>query len=502
MTLIVLLWLIGMLIVSGVAIDLARAEHMRVRVQNTLDRAVLAASDIDQTLDPKSVVLDYFAKANLSKFIDPDEIVVDEFPGTRRKVSAVARAYVGTSTLQLSEIDRLGAPGAAAAEEAITDVEVMLVLDISGSMNSSNRIQNLKVAAKEFVDTVLSDPNANGEMAVGIVPFNGQVNVGNTILDYFDVDGVHSFGTCINHTTAEFSDTSLDPDTDVLQRADVFDPWYTSRNVTETYCSRRAGTDIVPPTNNAEFLKQRIDDLVANGNTSIDIGTKWGSAMLDPDFRSIYASLANNGVIPTMMAERPYDFDKPDTAKYLIVMSDGENTDEYLLRDAFRNGLSPIYRNSSGALSIFHERSNTTSDYYRLNSDNSGSWSTSPWSGSIQLTWPEVWEKHPIRFIVQQLYDDPLGWSNSTRDNFITTQVRTVITPQTKDERLSSICTETKQAGVTVYTIAFEAPPAGVNALHGCATTSQSHFFDVAGTDISTAFQIIARRISELKLTQ
>lgn len=54
-----------LLVVSGLAIDFVRQEERRTVIQNTLDRAALAAASLDQTLDPKAVVKDYLDKAGL-----------------------------------------------------------------------------------------------------------------------------------------------------------------------------------------------------------------------------------------------------------------------------------------------------------------------------------------------------------------------------------------------------------------------------------------------------
>ena len=46
-----------------------RYETQRTQLQYTLDRAVLAAADLDQTLDPQGVVEDYFSKAGMSDYL-------------------------------------------------------------------------------------------------------------------------------------------------------------------------------------------------------------------------------------------------------------------------------------------------------------------------------------------------------------------------------------------------------------------------------------------------
>ncbi len=54
---------VAMLFLAGVALDLMRFEERRTVLQATLDRAVLAAADMDQTLECKAVVRDWFTKA-------------------------------------------------------------------------------------------------------------------------------------------------------------------------------------------------------------------------------------------------------------------------------------------------------------------------------------------------------------------------------------------------------------------------------------------------------
>ena len=57
--------LIMLFMVAGIGIDLMRFERDRSALQYTLDRAVLAAADLEQTLDPTAVVEDYFAKEKI-----------------------------------------------------------------------------------------------------------------------------------------------------------------------------------------------------------------------------------------------------------------------------------------------------------------------------------------------------------------------------------------------------------------------------------------------------
>lgn len=67
--------------------------------------------------------------------------------------------------------------------------------------------------------------------------------------------------------------------------------------------------------------------------------------------------------------------------------------------------------------------------------------------------------------------------------------------------RLANICQAARDAGIVIYTVAFEAPSGGQSALRNCAT-SPTHYYNVSGTDIEDAFSAIATDIRSLKLTQ
>ena len=97
-----------MLIVGGIGIDVMRFERDRTRVQYTLDRAVLAAADLDQQLNPQSVVEDYFAKANLSEYLS--SVSVDEGLGYRI-VSGTAETTFATQFMHMAGVDSLTALG-------------------------------------------------------------------------------------------------------------------------------------------------------------------------------------------------------------------------------------------------------------------------------------------------------------------------------------------------------------------------------------------------------
>ena len=61
---------IMMLIIGGLAVDFMRYEVTRSRIANTLDRAILAAADLDQSMDPNLVVQNYFSINGMDQFLN------------------------------------------------------------------------------------------------------------------------------------------------------------------------------------------------------------------------------------------------------------------------------------------------------------------------------------------------------------------------------------------------------------------------------------------------
>lgn len=215
-----------MLIVAGMSVDFMRFETQRTRLQSTLDRAILAASSMDQALDPEAVVLDYFNKAGLGDYIDAsminvyenERLIDDDYAGasdeslTSRRVEASANMTIGTTFLKFSGINSLGAPAAGSAEESASQTEISLVLDTSGSMSWSSssgnsKIYELRNAAKQFINIVLCDPAfpdrtspcvvEDGKISVSIIPYSEQVLVGELLLASFNPTDEHTYSSCV-----------------------------------------------------------------------------------------------------------------------------------------------------------------------------------------------------------------------------------------------------------------------------------------------------------------
>ena len=526
-----LLMLLTMLMIGGIGIDVMRFEMDRSRVQNTLDRAVLAAADLDQQLGAEEVVNDYFAKAGMAQYLTG--VNVSSGLGSKR-VEATAETTFNTFFLKLMGVDTLTAKAKGAAMESIDGLEISLVLDVSGSMNSNSRLTRLKPAAKEFVETILNSAET-GNVSISVIPYATQVSAGHNILQHINVSTEHTYSDCVNFVADEFSRPGLN-DTNQLERTAHFDPFtYSEAPIDHPICPVETSRDILPLSSNLTELNAYIDSLRAKGNTSIDIGMKWGTMMLDPSFNRVVQDLVADGSVSSNFAVRPVSYND-SMMKIIVLMTDGQNTNQYMLNPSLREGLSPVYYNEAeDRYSVYQSSGNSHSSsssesyywphvdewydhpygngtYEECTSTSSGGRNNNWWwwSGrntttcetvnepgtAVRLTFPELWNRVSLRWNVDHNYAD---MSNAYATWY--TAAFSAINGTVKDQRTKHICDAAKDEGIIVYTIGFEAPRDGQRVLQDCAS-SDGHYFDVDGLEIEDAFSSIAASIRKLRLVQ
>lgn len=491
------------LMIGGLGVDLMRAENARTNLQHTLDRAVLAASDLDQTLDPTAVVTDYFTKAGLAEHLT--NVTVESGIGYR-VVSANANYQLDTILMDMNNVNQLSIPSSGTAEERIDGVEISMVLDVSGSMGSNNRLTNLQSAARDFIDTV-SEASEDGKLSISIVPYATQVTAGATLLNEYNVSTEHNYSHCVNFESADFNATGLSTSTP-LQRTDHFDVFTYSRTIGDNsdygndsmpVCATDSSSAILPLSKNKTVLKNAISALTAGGNTSIDIGMKWGTTLLDPGTQGVVSNLVSNGAIHNDFQGRPTSYSSSDTLKVIVLMTDGQNTNQYFLNDAYKNGNSDVWIDSATKRASIYKPSHYGYEKYFHVHDRR--WRTTPYGQSNgtahRMTYRELWDEYSVAENLTKNYGRMNRWNDWTHwYNNVFYGVGT----GTKNARLHSICEAAKDQGIIVFTIGFEAPSGGQTVLKSCAS-SDSHYFDVNGIEISDAFSSIASSIRKLRLT-
>lgn len=533
------------IMVAGIGIDLMLNELRRIKLQAALDNAILAAADLDQTLPAQDVVEDYFAKVGYSDFLVGTE--VDE-GDNYRIVTAAAEQTTSTMIVHLLGVDELSAPAAGTAEERFTEIEISVVLDISGSMRNNSKMDNLKVAANEFIDLVLH-PSMDGNVSVSLIPYSAHVNAGPELMSQFSVNHIHNYAHCMEFPDAEYSNPELNTAITYNQAQQYQWNQYSGNDYEEPICPQESYERITPISKNADYLKAQISALQPRGGTQIFLGMKWAVGLLDRSFNTVQQNMIAQGIADPDFADRPLIDTGDAVEKHIVLMTDGKNSkssrlvswaydtqDEvemwgtyglfYTLFDVGYRG-----NNSGGAAPVPDPLD--TRDSFDPGGDGGiygipgaitnctpgpngvayghcdggvggpgigtlGAKLGTIWAhleGTLAGTWtfPET-TGGPAAF--DHSFDGTVysgyNWWSYYYDNYSAAD---------GDALLDDICDAAKDEGIIVWTVGFEVDDHGADVMENCAS-SANHFFRVENTEISTAFRQIASQISQLRLTQ
>jgi len=448
-----LVMLTVLLIAGGMAVDLMRFEAERTRLQNTADNAVLAAASLTQVRDPEEVVMDHFTAAGLGHTVDHVDVQEGiNFRNVRVAASGLTRNYF----LRLVGIDSFVVPGASAAEERIPNVEVSMVLDISGSMRFTDKsnvpqIEFLRVAGRNFAERMMAGER-DELVSISIVPYAGSVNPGRRVFDLLGGVSTHDHSSCMELNATDFTHSGL-PSVGNYVQVPHFMNWAIAWNFMQWgWCPAEGGAGQFGATiqyfrGDIDDVADFIDDVPLHDGTGTHYGMRWGLALLDPSSRWLTQTLAADGTVPQRFADRPADWDDPETLKVLILMTDGEITDQ--IRPRFP--ANPYVHNGA-----------------------------------------------PINHVME------LQIQNSNRNLYCNGQTCTVTRTNrsTNVNRFYQACDLAKDNGIIVYTIAFNTTSAAAaNEMRNCAS-SPAHYFNVLNEELNEAFQAIAGSIQMLRLTE
>ena len=604
----VLIAFVMMLMFGGIAVDVMRAEMRRVALVQTMDRAALASANVVLPVEqsPKAVAEEWFAIPGLGDGLTFDyatPVVSGEATASSRTATIKASARSYNHFMHWLDVPYFDMPVVSTAQQGVSKIEVIMVLDITGSMGetsgSTTKIAALRNAAKKFVTVLKYSKDASGKytvkkdpnnlISIGMVPYSSNVNIPVDLREQFTYTDLANWfdqpaGTgvpninCFEIPTSTFGSTALST-LDPIPMAAVADTTYSKATTAATsssggiakitysapvlpnmssnniVCNQGAGTPagnlVLLPTTVESTVTSQIDLLQPRGYTSIAVGMRWGTALMDQSARPIYTKLRKD---EAAMAGRPANNNEGDTRKIIVLMTDG---DHWLTKHvyAYKSGLSPIYRGADGKFAIrfttggqaltggkrpglsatstcsgwvlaadreyFIPHLKATSVKQRKGSEAEGAgtgtltegacdplaWKNAPiWTGSgavRQLDWSEVWRYAQVNWVVRQLYMRSGVEGTQAYDTVYNTFVQDYLTSEPNmDALLNQNCTAAKNAGFEVFGIilgdaVIEAP------VKNCASPGTGYYYKVkTGDELTSVFEQIAVLISELRLTQ
>ena len=301
---------VAMVLFGGLAIDMMRYENERIRMQGTADRAVLAATMLRENENnptPEQILRAYFAAEGLSEQLG-DNFRIDEDDEDGRVVTVAPAATVPSLFMQLVGVDSMGMVTPARAAETFAggpDVELVMVLDVSGSMNGQQKIGAMQTAAVNLTNELLGNADQVGDVAITLVPYDTWVLPPAGFLNHFS--NTAGNGACNDWLLW----TQITGSLNLL--------------TTRQNCNTATWRTVRPFVSNATLAETYINDLRASGTTSIDLGIRYGALFFDPSIRPAISELIANGEIDPAFEGRPHGWDDDNVVRALILLTDGEN---------------------------------------------------------------------------------------------------------------------------------------------------------------------------------
>ena len=464
-----------MFVAVGMAVDFMRHETYRTELQGAVDRGVLAAASLSQTTDAEQTVRAYIQAAN---FVDKDYSLFFDEKRTlgSNKITATAHYELPTFFLKVIGINSMEVVAHGVAYEGVSNIEISLALDISGSMarertavsensltlvsayqfgddlswggvsTNISRMDLMRVSASQFIDMLLDGTNKT-TTSINLIPFAGQVNPGEWAYKRYTNTKRHDFSKCIDFVSSDF-DTSALPPRKTRKQTPHFQYFLyeaDSGHQAEWGWCPSDKQSIEYLSNDATKLKNRIAKFRAHDGTGTQNAMKWALGLLDPGSNGFVKTLVKKDVVSEEFGDRPTAFNTDDTMKVIILMSDGGTTEQY--------------QPNEDTLPTGHMTQNSEiGRSYR-------------WSSDLLQYWPSDYSEYVTRIDARN--------------------------------ELLALCDIAEAKNVIVFTIGFDinVDSYAYDDLKACAS-EDPFFFDVNGTKLSDAFSSIASTITRLRLVQ
>lgn len=426
----------------GIAVDTSVAYNVRSKMAAAVDAAALAGARAwaspNRDADIQNFFSANFQAGYMGSVVEPVDIVVSP---QDRTVTVTARATIPTFFMSVLGTDSTDIEASAQATLSSRDVEVALVLDVTGSMKDD--MDDLRAAANELVDIVVQDLQDPFRSRVALVPYSNGVNVGS----YADaIRGTYTEDTTCEYPAEPTCETYRFPDatSSHTMREHIISTCVTPRTGPQAYTDAAPNTasfppNFPPPPPNADYnpcpsvpimplsdnrtaLHGVINALTDGGSTAGQIGIAWGWYMLSPNFSYLWPA-----------ANQPMNYSEihlgQEVMKVVIIMTDGDFNSRY----------------NSGVLAKDSGTGSGSSQYKIDENSHNGS-------------------------------------------------------PYTQSETL---CTAMKAEGVIVYTVGFDIGGIAdaIDLMNDCATSPEHVFFPDSGTELKQAFRAIANEVAKLRIS-
>jgi len=446
---------------TGVAVDGARLIYAKDVLQRSLDAAGLAAGN-GETLEAIKEEAQAFFDANFNAAggLLKDGKLITKVSADGKVIQLSAEGNVDATFTRLMGFENFSVNASTKITRASKGMELVLVMDNTGSTRKHGRMDGMKAAANNMIDILYEDRDEVQDLYVGLVPYVATVNIGPTNPTWLSFksqedikNGIYKPTTwkgCVEARPDGHDETDATPDIAPFKHFfyedNVDNDWrqgepgdYTykidERNEAEGFGlgpNLGCGPAITPLIKNKGQIKTAIANMQSwnRGGTATNLGLVWGWRTLSPKWRGIWPN-----VDPDVL---PLDYKTPYMEKVIVILTDGQNEVADFKKHGPGNGVGP--------------------------------------RGSDQMAYGRI-------------HDFGFGSINAARKEL--------------DKRMTRTCNAIKDEGVIIYTITFgtSVKQSARQLFEDCASNPGFYFHAPKNGDLNAVFEAIGTQLSNLRLS-
>ncbi len=494
--------IIPILGVAGFAVDFQYAITNRTKVQLILDSAVIAGARTMQQGgsrgDVRAEIESYFddhVDTSVSgvecgtvnvRFIEDFE--EGEQAGlSQQDIRGDVTCTQSTTLTQIIGQDMISYDVSSGSVFGIGEVDVVFVLDVSGSMNQNNRLGNLEIAALDAIDTLLPEGNEDNGVRVSLVGYNHAVDAGDLFDDVTDSIVLGSDGTSEN-AGIRYEQT-----------------------LGQVLIDQGSGLrfyDYERVSCNGNFNSSQCFDVAARrAYTSTCVYERLGDEALTDAPPGDDAFLGAGAPFWDYTDQEPGNRRRDSTGFQRKIAG------QFEIEQGGANGQSgafnPRYQQCRNfpPVPLTNDRDDLIDAIEDLNAGSGTAGHAGIAWGWYLLSprWSEILpdDSEPLEYFAP---DTAKAMIIMTDGDFNDQHPQTEDDSDTEDESdpfARAICDQIKDTtNIQNYTVAFEAPQAGIDVLDFCASGPEFSFIAENGEQLQQSFQTIANAISDLRITR
>jgi Flp pilus assembly protein TadG len=465
----------GFLAAAGIAVDLAQAYNVKARLGNALDKAALAAGSMTGSNDSIQERAELFLEANYpaDKIGTPYDIEIDI---TDDFITMSASSHVDTSFMALFGYEYINVSERVVVAREVRGLEVVMVLDNTGSMSTNNNIATLRTASNNFINILFDAASDPDDIKIGMVPYSSSVRVGRYGLGL--TPGGAAYGTSfvtlpsgVSYTTNHSSSTG----------------WYGCVVEHKSTNYNAAASHV---TNSYGQLWRTATNCTTSSNCR---GHGWD------------ANVTTNDPYPN---DLPDDFQGPwDIYMYGTVTRNctGTCNPKYTFNRASQPNIYCPYAN---VMPMTSDRASLIANVATMQAEgatlsNVGmAWGYRVLSPDFPFEEGVEWDDQEWRKAILMMTDGETSMGGDYTSYWFTS--RNTIDNDDLDDRMLEICTDLKERGVIIYTVTFAAgvPAATKEAYRECASSESLYFDAPSQASLIDAFEEIARQLAILHIVE